>query len=342
MNFYVRKLGHQECGDSEGVGTNQRGRYILISKRMLSFFPKFDSESNIRSRAIGIIDGNSKNVNICQFNWHKGKPFNQSRHLGSDHRLYLNKDSFPSNDYFRRGDYAVFYKFRFQKNEVENNFYKIFRFTDAHKEYKLLENLTYVNHLVRNGRRTYHGLFNDLEFINISNIRVNSFKIAKQTITKYKNPDSTCNSKDEYRELVRAAYNYTCAILGDEFTSNVYQDNSSNVQYTNLDAAHFWPDSQGGPLRPDNGILMCKLAHQAFDSGHFTIDEDYTIKVDKKMLEKKNWLSQIDKKKIDIPNDEEFKPNQKYLEIHRKYIFGNLRPFNDTDFSNIETGETLE
>lgn len=335
MNFYVRKLGHQECGDSENVGPNQRGRYIFIGKKMLDFFPKFDPHSSIRSRSIGIIDSDSRSVNLCQFNWHKGEPFNQSRHLGSDHRLYLNKESFPSNDYFRRGDYAVFFKYRFQKNEVENNFYKIFRFTNSHKEFKLLEDLTFANHYVRQGRRTFHGLFQDLDFIKISDIKINKFKIAKQTTKKYKNPDSTCNSKEEFRELVRAQYNYTCAILGDEFTSNIYKDDTQDVKYTNLDAAHFWPDSEGGPLRPDNGMLMCKQAHQAFDSGHFTIDENYKIKVDKRMLDKRNWLSKIDQKKLNL-DDLEFKPNQKYLEIHRKCIFGNLRPFKTSDFSNIE------
>ena len=77
MNFYVRKLGHQECSYTAGKGGGHRGRYILIShkerhKESKSFLPIFDPDSENRSRSIGVIDDTSKKVTYCFFNWHKG------------------------------------------------------------------------------------------------------------------------------------------------------------------------------------------------------------------------------------------------------------------------------
>ena len=44
----------------------------------------------------------------------------------------------------------------------------------------------------------------------------------------------------------------------------------------NVQAAHLWPDSWLGPLRPSNGILLSLDLHWAFDIGQFTIDNDYS------------------------------------------------------------------
>ena len=67
MNFYVRKLGHQELSYTEGKGGKQRGRYILFSKKFREFFPPFDLDLNDRSRLIGVIDDTSRKVTFCYF-----------------------------------------------------------------------------------------------------------------------------------------------------------------------------------------------------------------------------------------------------------------------------------
>ena len=323
MNFYVRKLGHQELSYTEGKGGKQRGRYILFSKKFREFFPPFDIDANDRSRLIGVIDDASKKVTFCYFNWHKGKKFNQSKHLGSDLRFYLNKDSFPSNDHFRPGDYAVFYKYTINSNKEELSYYKIFRFSPLDSEYKELDKLTYSKHRVIKNRRTYHGMFENLAFINTSDIELENFVFSKKAKSKYKNPENSCNTQAEFKEYIRIAYNSKCCILGDQIDLKVDNINSKK-SYMNLQAAHLWPDSWLGPLRPSNGILLSLDLHWAFDHGQFTIDEDYKIVVHESL--KNGNIGKYNGQKIYIPEDEAYQPDQRYLDVHRKFVFGQLKP----------------
>lgn len=320
MNFYVRKLGHQESGYTEGKGGKQRGRYILFSHKYRNFLPAFNDDVDDRSRLIGVIDDTSTKVTFCYFNWHKGKKYGQSKHLGSDLRFYLNRESFPSYDHFRPGDYAVFYKYKID----EEFFYKIFRFTTMHSEYTALENLTSRDHLIRGHRRTYHGLFQNLKFIKVSDIKLENFVFSRKAQKKYNNLENTCNSSSEFKEYVRAAYKYKCCILGDEIDLSISRSVIKESNYTNLQAAHLWPDSWIGPLRPDNGILLSLDLHWAFDTGQFTLGKDYEIIVHPGLRDKKIW--KYNNKKIFLPDDKNFYPNQKYLEVHRKFVFGRLKP----------------
>ena len=323
MNFYVRKLGHQECDATEGKGSGHRGRYIFISKKNLNFFPRFDPDSEIRERSLGIINETSNKVTYCFFNWHKGKPFGQSKHLGSDHRLYLNKDSFPSMDHFRKGDYAVFFKYLYENQSNKDYFYKIYRFTVMDSEYNKLEELTYDKHTVRSGRRTFHGLYENLDFIDTSDIKLENFKFSQKAKNKYNNPDSTCHDSHEFREYLRGAYNYQCAVKGKD-SSIVIHFEENNKSTTNLEAAHLWPDAWDGPLRPDNGILLSKDLHWCFDRGLFTLNDEFKVVVHDS--QKKSDLYKYNGKKIFIPDEEELKPNKNYLEVHRLFVFGTLKP----------------
>ena len=67
MNFYVRKLGHQECNATEGKGSGHRGRYIFISKKNLDFFPRFEPDSEKRERSLGIINETSNMYYLPRF-----------------------------------------------------------------------------------------------------------------------------------------------------------------------------------------------------------------------------------------------------------------------------------
>lgn len=323
MNFYVRKLGHQELSYTEGKGGKQRGRYILFSKKFREFFPPFDLDLNDRSRLIGVIDDTSRKVTFCYFNWHKGKKFNQSKHLGSDLRFYLNKDSFPSHDHFRPGDYAVFFRYQIKSHEEIENYYKIFRFSPLHSEYNELEKLTTNDHRVIKNRRTYHGIFEELNFINTSDIELENFVFSKKAKDKYKNPETNCNTKNEFKEYVRIAYNFKCCVLGDQIDLTI-DNKTSEKSYMNVQAAHLWPDSWLGPLRPSNGILLSLDLHWAFDTGQFTIDRENKILVHESLKDKP--IGKYHGKKIFIPEDELYQPDQKYLEVHRNFVFGRLKP----------------
>jgi hypothetical protein len=329
MSFYVKKLGLNELGNSTGKGSGQRGRFILISPtKSKDFFPGHSIQSKEKQQiTIPVIGEDENQITYAQYNWHPNKKHGGSTgHAGSDHRFYINSDIF-SKDYFRLGDYAVFYKFKYEENGASDYYYKIFRFSLMNREYNELETLTKKNHSTRN---TYHGFFEKLDFIKTSSIKIEKFIFSKTTKQKYKNPESLCTSSDEFRTLVRGTYKNQCAIMGAKGSINT-PNYKKKMQYTNLEAAHLWPDSWKGPLRPDNGILMEGGLHKDFDRGFFTITDDYKVKVHESLKDKD--IFKFNEKEIFI--SESNKPNLKYLRIHQKFIFGNMKPISSNTPGNF-------
>ena len=124
--------------------------------------------------------------------------------------------------------------------------------------------------------------------------------------------------------MVRASYEYKCAILGDNDDLSIISNETDLLKYTSLEAAHLWPDTWGGPLRPDNGMLLNPNMHWAFDCGLFTIDEEYRVKMHDSLKNKPIYKYNL--KKINLPQNPEHHPKQDYLNIHRKFVFGRLKP----------------
>jgi hypothetical protein len=306
IKFYVRKLKHQELGYTEGVGGGQRGRYILIAKRLADFFPKFNEELVEPSISISVVSPDNRKLILCEYVWHNG-----SRHRGKDKRLYLNIDVAPSDDFFRPGDYAVFYKIKDDTDE-ESYIYKVYKFNPNEPEYQKLENLAAGNS---------HSVYEDIDFIDVGDVKFSEYVISERTVRRFGgssiDTEGNCNSENEFRNLIRATYGYKCSISGGYF-------NISDTRYTNLQAAHIKPDSHDGPLRPDNGILLCLDMHWAFDYGCFTINDNFKIKVHERM--KESTLYKYNDKNILLPNNSVFYPNSEYLTYHRENIFGRLRP----------------
>ncbi|MDD5771935.1 MAG: HNH endonuclease [bacterium] len=92
-----------------------------------------------------------------------------------------------------------------------------------------------------------------------------------------------------------------------------------------LDAAHIIPDNEPeGDPRIDNGIALCKLHHAAFDSFILGITPDYKIEVRKDILIEKDGpmlehgLVNLNSKRIILPTNNSFWPNQELLE--RRYM----------------------
>ena len=310
MNFYVRKLNAQELGYRNGVPRGA-GKYILISKKIDSFFPTFNEEDlafdEEPSISIGIVNTTISKLVYCEYVWH-----NKSNHKGKDKRIYLNTDIDPANSYFNLGDYAVFYK-----HEYEGSFiYIIYKFNAADKNYQFLEKIT-------DGKsHTWH---DKISFIDTENIKFNEALISDRTKEKYRrrgesNSESTCANQAEFSSLIKINYNNKCAVKNTNI--NIINDDGRN--YTNLRAAHIKPDILDGPFRPDNGILLSQDLHWAFDYGAWTLSDDRIIIVHPKILNTE--LSQFHNTKIFLPEENQFQPGCEFIKFHRDEIFGRLKP----------------
>lgn len=306
MKFYIRKLNAQELGYRDGR-VRQAGRYILISKllqRETDFFPKFDEKDIEPSIAVGCINSANNILVYCEYIWHNG-----SAHRGKDLRLYLNEDIDPLNTFYNKDDIIVFYKF---ENDGEY-LYKIFRFNTADREYEALKKIT---------ENKTHYWTDNLEFIDIKNKNFISPKFSRMSLERVNqrigDPSENTLSASEFRPFIREIYKYRCAV------TNTFINPS---HYWNLQAAHIKPELHKGPLRPDNGLLLCRDMHFAFDYGCFTLNKNFEVTVHEQM--KNSSLIEFHGKKINLPDEKKFYPNIDYINFHKENIFGRLKPLRD-------------
>lgn len=114
----------------------------------------------------------------------------------------------------------------------------------------------------------------------------------------------------EFRRAVRENYDYSCAVCGrSRFTKN---------ENPEVESAHIYPVKKNGSNDPRNGIALCRLHHWAFGNGLFSIRDDYSIVVEKRIKEDENYkeISSFEKKKISLPKNH--LPHAKFLRKHRK------------------------
>ncbi|XGI84762.1 HNH endonuclease (plasmid) [Halorutilales archaeon Cl-col2-1] len=114
-----------------------------------------------------------------------------------------------------------------------------------------------------------------------------------------------------FSELVKEAYNETCAVCGSNRES---PDGNPEVE-----AAHIYPKRKNGSDVIQNGIALCRLHHWAFDVGWFVITDDYEIVVrDEPERNGYNEFKKLEGKKINLPDDEDLYPHTKFLEKRRE------------------------
>jgi putative restriction endonuclease len=77
-----------------------------------------------------------------------------------------------------------------------------------------------------------------------------------------------------FKVSVIAGYHFTCALTG-------YRLIASKSTYVPMEAAHIHAHSQRGPDSPDNGLALTPTAHDLFDAGLWTIDDNLRIQVAK-------------------------------------------------------------
>jgi putative restriction endonuclease len=89
-----------------------------------------------------------------------------------------------------------------------------------------------------------------------------------------------------------------------------------------LEGSHIVPWTEDKSIRTDprNGLCLSKLVHKCFDEGLIVVDDNYLIRVSKKINNDEklnNYLKQFDKKRIELPAHKENHPKKEYLKRHR-------------------------
>ncbi len=118
-----------------------------------------------------------------------------------------------------------------------------------------------------------------------------------------------------FKDVVLDQYDYKCAATGVKYHS----ENLIEAQ-----AAHIISKSNKGSDDPRNGITLSRTAHWAFDTGMFTISDQFEIVVHPKAnLASTNKFPILDMngEQINLPSDENYYPHKEALDWHRKEVF---------------------
>lgn len=128
-----------------------------------------------------------------------------------------------------------------------------------------------------------------------------------------------------FRQAVIEAYDYKCAFCG----MKIYSPDALSWE---VEAAHIVPHSAKGKDDLLNGLSLCHLHHWAFDTGWFTLREDYVIKVSQRAnslpfdfgkIDEYDFIGVFSRKncKILLPKNEAIHPHQNAIQWHRDNIF---------------------
>lgn len=114
-----------------------------------------------------------------------------------------------------------------------------------------------------------------------------------------------------FSELVRQAYNKTCAVCGH---SRETPDGNPEVE-----AAHIYPKRKNGSDDIRNGLALCKLHHWAFDTGWLAVNDNYEILVeDASDREGYYEFKQLEADTLYLPENDNAEPHPMFLERHRE------------------------
>lgn len=321
--YYIKKIGFQEAGSPDENGKLQRGRYILVSKKLGDFFPPLSETEFNDTIILPVVPPNSNQKVYCSYVFHNDK-FHRStaKYPRNEYRLYINSDLDPTRSYFKPDDIIVFNKIQTEDNV---SIYQAISFNPEDNNYKILDDLIASSDL-----QGGHALIEDkLTFIDELVLNIESLvTVVPEEVKKVaekKQEEYTKNSSEEieeikganlfnsvsFRDFVLLGYQNKCAIT----SQAIYYD-----KLINLEAAHIKPKSHSGSFLPCNGIAMSRDIHWAFDRGMFTINEDYTITVHEDV--KNTLLNKYDNQKINVPIEDFFKPEKNYLKYHKEKVFG--------------------
>lgn len=117
-----------------------------------------------------------------------------------------------------------------------------------------------------------------------------------------------------FREAVLASYGSSCCVC-------------SNPVPQLLTAAHIvpWADREDLRANPRNGLCLCSLHHDAFDSGLWAIEDTYQIKLSSALMAYlPNRMLEIgffDYSSVAIRMPDKFWPEKEFLAFHRSHLF---------------------
>ena len=125
-----------------------------------------------------------------------------------------------------------------------------------------------------------------------------------------------------FKVSVISGYHFTCALTG-------YRLIASKSTYVPLEAAHIHAYSKRGPDTPDNGLALTPTAHDLFDAGLWTVDDNLRIQVAHSDISESILpggshfkLSDLHGRPLSFAPQATLRPDPAHLTWHRREVFG--------------------
>ena len=146
------------------------------------------------------------------------------------------------------------------------------------------------------------------------------------------NDNSIHEASTEYKvptEVEAKYYSVRAKVRGhqaafSQIVMNAYKEKCALTQLSIrqlLEAAHIVPDSENGPQSVNNGIVMSRIHHKAYDSNLLGIDGDCKIHIrdDIQIIDDgsfaKACFSELAGKKLWLPSNKKLRPNPDFLDL---------------------------
>ena len=124
-----------------------------------------------------------------------------------------------------------------------------------------------------------------------------------------------------FKVSVISGYHFTCALTG-------YRLIASKSTYVPLEAAHIHAHSKRGPDTPDNGLALTPTAHDLFDAGLWTVDDNLRIRVAESDIAESILpggshfkLADLHGRPLSFAPQATLRPDPTHLAWHRREVF---------------------
>ncbi len=326
FRYYLKKCGHQELGSVGEDGRPHRGRYLLTSMdpRVQSFFPHLSQTQRNDFVPLPCIPLSQGKQVYCNYVYHNDRFHgSEAAHPRNEFRLYLCKELEGNGIRFKTGDIIIFRKEDEQNNESPllmehvptsapqyQELDKIIQTSDIRGNYAIYTGtIAWFEDKVSQLHRKH--LSTEIDSALLAKLKETSSAPLQATDGAQKTIEDLFTSQTMFRDFLSVGYNYKCAVTRTAINYNGLH---------NLEAAHIRPRAHGGSWVPNNGILLSRDWHWAFDRGFFTISDDYKIIIHEDAPN--DFFEQYNGKELFLPTNSFFRPAPENLKWHRDKLFG--------------------
>ena len=299
-NYYLKQCGHQELGSVGADGRSHRGRYLLISRQpsVLSFFPPLSLTQRNDFTLVTCIPLYLPDMPrvYCTFVYHNDRYHGSTAtYPRNEYRLYLSRELESGEHHIEESDIIIFRK-RFEEDINSPLFVALVKTSDTTNYRRcnaiISQSPLRGNHAVFSGELDFFEAMIPAEEGSRGVVDCRVMESLRNVGTIVPPQIESLFNQTMFRDFLLVGYQGLCAI-----TRQVIR----HGEIMNIEAAHIRPRAHQGSSLPNNGLMLSRDLHWAFDKGFFTLNDQYEVQVHPEA--NSSFLDQYAGRQIFIPEE---------------------------------------